>query len=339
MSCERSPLVRLAQLAQAHGNALGLRRLVDAGLDRLPMPASGQTLQRWQMLCEVASLNLSLAKLFEGHTDALAILAELEGPQPEPGSLWGTWCAEPPDARLQMREAGGSRVRLSGRKAWCSGAAQVTHAVVSGWAADDRPCLAAVAMQQAGVRVTSDGWPAAGMAESGSVDVLFDDAEATAVGQPGDYVTRPGFWHGGAGIAACWHGGAAGVARALRARCNPSSDGHRLAHLGAIDAALSGSAAVLREAARWIDTHPRDDAHAVAMRARLVVEQAAQEVLAHAGRALGAGPLCRDEKLSRAVADLPIYLRQSHAERDLESLGRLLCESPEAQPEERVWMP
>lgn len=323
----------LAALARGHDGGLDLRQLVAAGLDRLPLPGSGQTLARWRMLAEVAALDLSLAKLFEGHTDALAILAELQGPDPEAGSLWGTWCAEPPDARLAIDGSASGPVRLRGRKAWCSGAAGLSHAVVSGWTGEGQPWLAAVALRQPGVTVTREGWPAVGMAGSGSVDVVFDDAEAVAVGAPGDYLRRPGFWQGGAGIAACWFGGAAGIARALRGRCTASSDPHRLAHLGDVDAALGAAAALLRETARWIDEHPVQDAQAAAMRVRLAVEETAQAVLAHAGKALGAGPLCRDAQLARAVADLPIYLRQSHAQRDLEGLGRLLVE----EGEERAW--
>ena len=334
MSALSSPVAQLHELAQAHGSTSPpLRQLVASGLDRLPLPGGGQTLARWRMLGEVAALDLALAKLFEGHTDALAILAELAGPEPEAGSLWGTWCAEPPDARLEMRSTGGARVRLSGRKAWCSGASELDHAVVSGWTADGQPWLAAVALQQAGVQVTREGWPAVGMARSGSVDVLFDGAQALPVGAPGDYLSRPGFWQGGAGIAACWFGGAVGIARALRSRCGERSDAHRLAHLGAVDAALRAARALLRETADWIDAHPRENAQARAMILRLAVEQAAQQVLAHAGRALGAGPLCRDAQLASAVADLPIYLRQSHAERDLETLGRLRLD------EEEGWMP
>jgi hypothetical protein len=37
---------------------------------------------------------------------------------------------------------------------------------------------------------------------------------------------------------------------------------------------------------------------------------------------LGPGPLCSDDVHARRVADLTIYLRQSHAERDLADLGR-----------------
>jgi hypothetical protein len=47
-------------------------------------------------------------------------------------------------------------------------------------------------------------------------------------------------------------------------------------------------------------------------------------VLDRTGRALGAGPLSRDEAHGRRVADLTVYLRQHHAERDLAALGRMV---------------
>lgn len=312
----------LKRLQRVHGRDITLAMLVDAGVDRLPLPGAGQTLARWQTLAAVAAHDLSLVKLFEGHTDALAILAELDGGPPPAGSLWATWCAEPPDARLSIeRSEGEAGVRLNGTKAWCSGAASVSHAVVSGWNAQGEPCLATVALQQPGVTVTSDGWHAVGMRASGSVDVRFDDAHAVLLGQPGDYTRRAGFWQGGAGIAACWFGGAAGIAGMARDRSRGSSDPHRLAHLGAIDVALAGAGSVLRESAARIDASPGADAFTTALRARLLVERAAQDVIQHAARALGAGPLCRDARFAQAMADLPVFLRQSHAERDLAALG------------------
>lgn len=323
----------LARLQTQHAAALSLAHLVEAGIDRLPSPGAGDTLARWRVLAAVAAHDLSLAKLFEGHTDALAIQAELGAPAAAIGSRWGTWCAEPPDARVALAPDGPApRVRLSGTKAWCSGAASLTHAVVSGWNAAGQPCLAAVALAQEGVTVTSEGWQAVGMAASDSVDVRFDNARAVQIGTPGDYVRRAGFWHGGAGIAACWWGGAFGIARMVRTLAGPKPDAHRLAHLGAIDVALAASAALLRESAAWIDARPRADARAVALRARLAVERAAGEVMQHAGRALGAGPLCRNARFARAMADLPVFLRQSHAERDLAALGECVLGEPGGAP-------
>ena len=41
---------------------------------------------------------------------------------------------------------------------------------------------------------------------------------------------------------------------------------------------------------------------------------------------LGAGPLSRDARHAALTADLPVYLRQSHAEADLAGLGELARE-------------
>lgn len=168
------------------------------------------------------------------------------------------------------------------------------------------------------------------MADTRSVDVVFDQTPAVQIGGIGAYVNRPGFWHGGAGIAACWWGGAAGIGRMTRRFVGQRNDPHTLAHLGAIDAALTSSAATLREAAHWIDAHPLVDAQQCALQVRAVVEEATNRVLHHAGRAVGAGPLCRDARFARAMADLPVYLRQSHAERDLAALGGLLADTGDA---------
>ena len=99
-----------------------LVELIDHGFDRLPFPGGGWTLVRWQMLATVAGWDLGLVKLFEGHTDALAILAELNGFTPPARSRWGVWAAEPPDARVSAtalrRGAMASRGLPPSRRAW-----------------------------------------------------------------------------------------------------------------------------------------------------------------------------------------------------------------------------
>lgn len=301
-----------------------LRALVAAGADRLPLPGSGATLARWRALAAVGAHDLSLAKLFEGHTDALAILHEAGAPGVAAGSTWGTWCAEPPDARVTLSRNGDAAL-LDGRKAWCSGARSVSHAVVSCWNEAGDPVLAAVDLRQRGVSMDDGAWHATGMHASGSIDVHFDRVLARPIGGAGFYVGRAGFWHGGAGVAACWYGAAAALADALVAAMQARPDPHRLAQLGQASVALQGSAALLRETATLIDADPCADAMRAALSVRLSVESAAGVVLAAVGRALGPGPMCRDAVMARRFADLPVFIRQSHAERDQEALGRLLA--------------
>lgn len=319
--------------------------------DGIPLPGKGQTLQRWRLLSGIAAAHGAVAiKRFEAHADALAILAEIAQAVPAAGTTWAVWAAEPPDAQVQMRVTGiGARdalcasaglggraaeralpVRLQGRTAWCPGARDVSHALVTCEDEHGAARLAVVALRAASVRVTEEGWHAVGMGPTASGDVLFDDCEALCIGGPGIYIDRPGFWHGGAGIAACWYGAVLPLAHAVRESVRRRQDPHAAAHLAAIDGDLHAAAALLRETAGWIDAHPCQDAFVPAMRVRAVVEAAVQRVMQRAGNVLGAGPLCRDETLARLYADLPVFLRQSHAERDLAAIGlRLACEGAE----------
>lgn len=273
-------------------------------------------MQRWQALAAVGEFSLSLAKLYEGHTDALAIRAEL-GDTAAPGGCWGVWAAEAPQGRTTITAGADGRMVLNGRKCWCSGAATLHYALLTAWHPDGSgPQLVRVSLDQPGVSVNADAWEAVGMAASASLDVGFKGALGDAVGKPGQYLSRAGFWQGGAGIAACWYGGAVGIAHSLRSAAAAKPDPFKLAALGKVELALACTAALLREAAQWIDAHPAADASRVALAARLGAEQCATEVLHEVGRALGATPFCRDAKFARAAADLPVFIRQSHAERD-----------------------
>lgn len=258
----------------------------------------------------------------------MAILAECGAAQQAGNSIWGVWAAEPPDARAYIVERDGERVRLQGRKAWCSGALQIDRALLTAWE-DDQPQLVAIELPHSSQRILAEHWQAVGMAATSSVVIEFDDSPGLAIGSPGQYLSRPGFWQGGAGIAACWYGAAEALADYLREQCRkPRRDPHADAHLGAVDAALYGARAALHECATWIDLHPQDDASFQVRRTRAQVEQAVEQVIQHAGRALGATPFCCSSHFARLSADLPVYIRQSHAERDLAELGRQLTGMP-----------
>jgi hypothetical protein len=299
-----------------------------AGALDLPLPGRGDTARRWERLAELTATDIVAGRLAEAHTDAAAILAELGGPAPQQGELWGVWAAEAPDAVL-VADGDGERVTVSGAKAWCSGAGMCSHALVTARVGERRG-LFAVPLDDARVHALPSTWRNAGMAGSDTRTVEFDAAAAEPVGALGEYLTRPGFWHGAIGVAACWLGGARAVAAPLY-RAAENAGPHALAHLGAVDAALTAASATLAWAAAEVDRDPRNvggTAELVARRARAVVETAVDETITRTGRALGPGPLSQDADHARRVADLTIYVRQSHAERDLEALGRLAGATP-----------
>ncbi len=304
-----------------------LHRALEAGLGQLPLPGSGETAERFSRLAAWGEADCVLARLIEAHSDAAAILAELGGPNPAPGRLWGVWAAEPPGSPPLRATLQGEVWGLEGEKPYCSGASLCDDALVSALAPEGRR-LFAVDLRAGGSRSLPGGWMAAGMAGSDTAPVLFADAVALPVGAPGSYLERPGFWHGAVGVAACWFGAARGVARAMVAAAGAHElNPHALAHLGTADSCLAAMTAVLGQAATAIDAEPADRSGAARLRAqrvRSVVEQGASRVLEVTGRALGPGPLTQDRRHSRRVADLTIFLRQSHAERDLEAEAREL---------------
>lgn len=337
----------LTALTPTDGCGPWLRQLVQQRLDQLPLPGGGHTLKRWQMLADVAAYDLSLVKLFEGHTDALAILQEL-GAQPLNGRiaetehvLWAVWASEASPGRVTFGDgARPEEVQLNGIKHWCSGASCVDFALITAWEADGSgPQLVALPLAQAGVQLVPDAWQAVGMAASGSLDVQLTQATGWRVGPLGGYVSRPGFWHGGAGIAACWYGGARALAGTLQQslRKHTPQTGRtalspfKLAATGRADVALCSTAALLRDAAKWIDNHPSLDACSVALRVRLSAQACAQNVLDDVGRALGPTPFCHNAAFARWAADLPVFIRQSPTDTDFAALGQRLIEPADEQ--------
>ncbi len=124
-----------------------------------------------------------------------------------------------------------------------------------------------------------------------------------------------------------WFGGANAIRDRLIAALTEKTptDIARL-QLGAVDVAQYGAGAALRDAAVQIDGG-RAECGAGALlagRTRAVVADAAERTLVTAGHALGPAPLAFDEEHARRVADLQLYLRQHHGERDLAEIGATL---------------
>jgi hypothetical protein len=299
----------------------------------LPQPGGGQTAGRWAALAAAAEINLTVARVLEAHTDALAILAEAG--EPEPDGSWGVFAAEAAPHRLEAREVAGGTV-LAGVKPWCSLAARLDAALVTAHAGDGRQLFRVSLRHPSVTPEPPQTWVARGLRNVTSAAVRFDDTPARPVGPPGWYLTRPGFAWGGIGVAACWHGGARGVQGTLvRASAGRTGDLAAL-HAGIVDAELHASEAALTGAAALVDAGEAEGTagQVLGLRVRAVVAGAVERTLRQAGHALGPAPLAFDEDHARRVADLELYVRQHHAERDLARLGAaVLADQPERNPD------
>lgn len=285
---------------------------------RLPYPGGGATAVRWALLALAGAADLTAARILEAHSDALAILHEAQ--VVAPSATWGIFAAEMAGLRV---EAHGES--LTGTKPWCSLAQHLDQALITAHVGSDRQ-LFAVDLRHESVRVDPpERWVARGLSHVTSTAVHLDDTPARPVGEVGWYLRRPGFAWGGMGVAACWLGGALGLQAGLRAASERREGELANLHLGVVDAALHGARATLRRAAELVDTGSAagTDGAMLALRVRAVVADAAEQTLRQVGHALGPAPLAFDEAHARRVADLDLYVRQHHAERDLAELGSM----------------
>lgn len=290
-----------------------------------PPLTAGTAARSFVTLAAVAAVDVGLARTVEPHLDALSILAQADAEVPA-GSTWGVFAAEGPGLRLEASGDGADGVVLDGTKPWCSLASQLSHALVTAHRGDDRQ-LFAVDLRQDGVTTHDDAWVARGMPDVPSGPVDFDGVLAVPVGDPGWYLTRPGFAWGGIGVAACWWGGAVGLARVLRdhAAARPDAELLRVA-LGAVVADLADAEDALADAAARIDTDQDADWPLVAQTVRSRVRRAVDAVRTRVVSTVGPGPLTSEAAVAARVADLELYVLQDHGDRDLARIGRMVLE-------------
>jgi alkylation response protein AidB-like acyl-CoA dehydrogenase len=297
--------------------------LATGGLD-LPLPARGKTSDRLRALLEIGREDLSLARVAEAHTDAVAILAEA-GREAEPGMLYGVWASETARQVLHLDRTK-SGFTLSGDKMFCTGAKLIDRALVAVCSPEQQLIEVNLRANCASIHFDSSSWITTAFAETHTATATFNQtaiASDGAIERPGWYLERPGFWHGACGPASCWAGGAIGLVD--YARKQSRSDPHTLAHLGGMTATAWGLESYLDTVGRQIDADPCD-VNAALRRAlifRSLVEQSCSEVLRRLVRAHGPRPLAFDPYISRHYQELELYILQSHAERDLEMLGNV----------------
>jgi alkylation response protein AidB-like acyl-CoA dehydrogenase len=268
--------------------------------------------------------SLALGRLYEGHVNALQLVA-LYGDAAQrarlfadarDGHLFGVWNTEPVEGGLRLEEAGAG-LNLTGVKTFASGAGFVTRALVTARRADGTSVMLVVPLEPA-TRADLSGWRAHGMRASatGTLDFggLVVPAE-TVLGAPGDYQRQPAFSGGAWRFAAVQLGGIEAVFDAWRAhllRSGRGTDPHQLARLGEGAIAVAGARLWVTRAAATVAEAalPPERIVAFVNLARLAVEKAGLDVLQLAQRSVGLQGFLRAHPLERLSRDLATYLRQ-----------------------------
>ena len=313
---------------EVHGSELvgELQRFAAGRAHGVPLPGHDATRRRFAELAEVAARDLSLGRLVEGHLDALAILSEADTKPVDSRATYGVWAARSPRHVTEaILTADGWH--LWGEKAYCSGSTRLDRALVTAETPGGYR-LFDISIAESVIEARSGSWAAVGMADSISETLVFRSAPLArrfAIGPPGFYLERPGFWFGAIGVAACWLGGARGLVERVGEALAPSASEAQLVELGHAIAHVDAMTALLERAADAIDADPTDSSSTVRNRAmvtRHAIHHAVQQVLGHVAAAGGAGPLCHDAQQARRAADLYVYLAQHHGPQDAAFLGR-----------------
>lgn len=272
-------------------------------------------------LYEVGRYDLPLARLFEGHIDALQIIARYGDAetaqqlhdQARNGATFGVWNA--PLAGEPLRLQNGV---LTGGKAFASGAGLISHALVSAEIAGSaHKQLAVIDLQHTPPAIDRAWWQVLGMQRSQTHLVRWGQAALgtndTLIGAPGDYEREPWLSAGALRFVAAQAGGIAGLFDGVRAHLvarNRADDPHQAARLGRLYGLADSAAAMCRRtAAAMFDTLPDSHPAGVA-NARSVVLDAGEQALVLAQQSVGLSAFFETEPLCAHMADLMVYLRQ-----------------------------
>ena len=199
----------------------------------------------------------------------------------------------------------------------------VDHGLITYRNANDQAQLLVVDMRQSGIEIDNEEWQAVGMQATDTATLQFHEVSAIQVGRANEYLERVGFWHGAAGVAACWYGATSYLADYLISAYQQKPNDYKAMYLGQISTALAVTQQYFHYVADLIDSQPQLSHELTIRQLRSQVEQVARQVMDIVGQALGAAPFCRHAHFARLSADLPVFIRQSHGAFDLQKIGEL----------------
>jgi alkylation response protein AidB-like acyl-CoA dehydrogenase len=286
----------------------------------LGLPDSQNTL--CTILRLVGAADLSVARLFEGHVNAIMLVSKYGTPtqieslasSTRAGGLSGVWGAE--DAVGLRRVHSGASWSLQGRKVLASGVEFISRPLVTVSTADGH--LLYLLEMTSPERVNTSSWTPLGMKASGSgtidlTGVVVGDFEQ--VGQAGDYMRQPMFSGGAWRFCAAQLGAAERLTKLfceqLRSR-GRQDDPYQLERVAACAAACGTALFWIEEASRRFADGSLEPAAVVAFvnMTRIVTERAALDVIQNVQRGLGLSGFMKPNPIERICRDLSTYLRQ-----------------------------
>jgi alkylation response protein AidB-like acyl-CoA dehydrogenase len=266
--------------------------------------------------------NLSVARLFEGHMNAVK-LVHLHGEGMQIRSAWalvrrggilGVWGADTPGDPVRLRDASHGPI-LCGAKQFASGLGIVAEAVVSARDGEQTSLCLAPCLEPA--RMDTSSWNVAGMRATASGTYDFDNVDIAGrlLGKPEDYYIEPHFEGGVWRYCAAHLGGAEALYIALRdalTAMNRAEDPHQQRRLVESAIAVEGARLWIARAALAVErpgAPPRTAT--LSLLCREATEAACRSVLIHVEQALGMQAHQAGSAVERVRRDLGLFLCQA----------------------------
>jgi alkylation response protein AidB-like acyl-CoA dehydrogenase len=310
-----------------------LRQLRDAGALTAPLPVAAGGLGLGTEPSGAAALppllrligrgNLSLGRIFEGHVNALKLVARYGNAEQvrraaedaRDGHLFAIWATEAADP---VRIVGAPpHALLRGRKAFCSAAAQATRALITATSEEGETQMLLISLR-AGERARTGCYDTHGMRACGTGEVDFSGISiptAAVIGQPGDYLRQPEFSAGAWRASAVALGGLDALVEQARRQLvarGRQDNPHQRARLGELFIAAETASLWASKAARVAESGEASagDVAGYVNLARIAIEGACLDAMRLAQRSLGLAAFVRPNPMERLLRDLATYLRQ-----------------------------
>jgi len=321
-------------------------------------PYRGDVFTLWMMTKEIAKVDLSLARCWEGHVNSLVLLDGMAAEEQkarwfkgvvERGDIWVAWSGEP------QARAPGETVRFgttvekvdggyvvegnkvfstsAGGAQWAillvntAGPGGVRHATAESL---ETQLLMACDLSDSTVQIDGSWWDPIGMRATVSYLVNFKRTfipDANLIGYPGQYLKE--------GWQTCFipHYAATFLGAAEAAydyaleyvtTQNKVDDPYVQHHLGQMSVDVETAHLWLRHVARLWETGKYVEAQIAGSRARHVIEHLAEDTVKRCIRACGARCLNRPSVLERIYRDLSFYVRHDNDDHILAMIGKSL---------------
>ena len=319
-------------------------------------PYAGDVFTLWMMTKEIARVDMSLARCWEGHVNSLVLLDGMSTEEQktrwfagvvERGEKWVAWSGEPQAHKPGEAVRFGTRVEkvdggyfIEGNKAFATSAGGAQWAILLVNTAGpggvrhaeagslDTQLMMACNLSDPSVEIDTSWWDPIGMRATASHLVHFRRTfipETDVIGYPGQYLKE--------GWQTCFipHYAATFLGAAEAAydyamdyliSQNKVADPYVQHHIGQMSVNVETGHLWLRHVARLWETGRYIEAQLAGSRARHVVEHLAESTVKDCIRACGARCLIRPSALERIYRDLSFYVRHDNDDHILAMIGK-----------------